>query len=266
VIGPITRDVRDAALLLQAIACVDARDPFTMRTAPPNYLAELDKGVRGVRMAWSPDFGRIFPEEEEIVPICHEAARSFRALGATYSEPSIRLEDPHDPLEPNPEYSRAQVAARVRAIKPDYIDPISWSMKLPREQYEQLSIYIRDRSDRPNELDYAMSIPPSVRYRKRDRLQDLFQRIDLLMSPVITRRAFVCGRETITPWQYTAYTHIMNVSGYCAASVPAGFYKGMPVGLQIMGRPGEEALVLRAARAFERERPWAQHRPNIVFA
>lgn len=263
VIGPMTRDVRDAALLLQAMAVVDARDPFTMRTPPSDYLADLEKGVRGVRMAWSPDFGRVVPEEEEIVPICHEAARAFRTLGADYSEPSIRLEDPHDPLEPDPEYSRPQVEARVRAVKPDYIDPITWSMKLPREKYQQLCIYIRDRSDRPNELDYAMSIPPSVRYRRKDRLDELFQRIDLLMSPVITRRAFVCGKENMTPWQYTAYCHIVNASGYCAASVPAGFYKGMPVGLQIMGRPGDEALVLRAARAFERERPWAQFRPNI---
>ena len=67
----------------------------------------------------------------------------------------------------------------------------------------------------------------------------------------------------MTPWQYTAYTHIVNVSGYCAASVPAGFHEGMPVGLQIIGRPGDEHLVLRAARAFERERPWAHLRPVL---
>jgi Asp-tRNA(Asn)/Glu-tRNA(Gln) amidotransferase A subunit family amidase len=152
----------------------------------------------------------------------------------------------------------------VRAIKPDYIDPFTWAQKLPREDYAKLCIYVRDRSDRPTVLDYTMSILPSVRHRQKDRLSDLFKRIDLLMSPVITRRAFVCGKESATPWQYTAYTHLMNVSGYCAVSLPAGFYKGMPVGLQIMGRPGEEALLLRAARALEREKPWAQHRPTVA--
>lgn len=264
VIGPMTRDVRDAALLLQAIAVVDARDPFTMRTAAPNYLAELEKGVRGLRMAWSPDLGRVTPDEPEIVPICHEAAKAFRTMGAIYSEPSLRIEDPQDPMEPDPEYSRPQVNARVRAIKPDYIDPISWSRKLPPADYEKLSIYIRDRSDRPTELEYAMSILPEVRYRQKDRLDDLFQRIDLLLCPTIARRAFVIAKENATPFQYTAYCHIVNVAGYCAASVPAGFYKGMPVGLQIIGRPGDEALVLRAARAFERERPWAQRRPTVA--
>jgi Asp-tRNA(Asn)/Glu-tRNA(Gln) amidotransferase A subunit family amidase len=262
-IGPMTRDVRDAALLMQAMACVDGRDPLSARTPPSDYVAELEAGVRGVRIAWSGDLGRVEPEEPEIVPLCHAAAQVFRALGADYSEPQIRLEDPHDPLELDAEYSRDRMEQRFRALMPDYDNPFTWAAKLPREEYAKLSIYIRDRSDRPNELDYALSILPEVRYRAKTRLDDLFGRIDLLVCPTITRRAFVCGRENVTPWQYTAYTHLANVSGYCAASVPAGFHKGMPIGLQIIGRPDEEALVLRAARAFERERPWAQHRPPL---
>lgn len=263
-LGPMTRDVRDAAMLLQAIAVVDARDAFTFRTPAPDYLAQLDDGVKGLRVAWSPDLGRVTPDQPEIVPIVHETARAFRALGAVYSEPSIRIEDTHDPMEPDPEYSRAQVMQRILARNPKFVDPFTWISKLPRERYNQLSIYIRDRSDRPNELDYAMSIPPAVRYRQKTRLNELFQRIDLLLTPTITRTAFVLGRENVTPWQYTAFTHFVNAAGYCAASVPAGYHKGMPVGLQIIGRPGEEALVLRAARALEKERPWAQRRPNFV--
>jgi len=263
-IGPMTRDVRDAAMLLQVMACVDARDPFSLHAPPPDYLAELDAGVRGVRIAWSPDFGRVEPDTPEIVPLCHEAAQVFRALGADYSEPSIRLEDPHDALEVDTEYSRAQVEARFRAIVPDFQEPLSWSSRLPPEDYAKLTVYIRDRSDRPNQLDYALSILPEVRHRAKTRLSDLFSQVDLLLSPVIARTAFICGRENVTPWQYTAYTHLVNVAGYCAASIPAGFYKGMPVGLQIIGRPGEEDLVLRAARAYERERPWAQDRPPLA--
>jgi aspartyl-tRNA(Asn)/glutamyl-tRNA(Gln) amidotransferase subunit A len=205
----------------------------------------------------------VFPEEPEIVSVCHDAARAFRSLGADYSEPAVRIEDTHDPFEPDPEYSRAQVLARIREANPGHVDTFEWIAKLPPDKYAQLALYIRDRSDHPNMLDYAMSILPEVRYRKKDRLDDLFKRIDLLLTPTVTRRAFICGRESVTPWQYTAYTHIVNVAGYCAASVPAGFHEGMPVGLQIIGRPGEEALVLRAARALERERPWAQLRPEL---
>ena len=263
-IGAGTYGARDCAGCGHAdgIACVDPRDPF-YPAHPAALFCRARRGLEGVRIACR-GFWSVVHEETEIVPLCHEAAQAFRSLGASYSEPSIRIEDPHDPLEPDPEYSRPQVHQRVRAVNPNYLDPMTWASKLPRDQYEKLTIYIRDRSDRPNELDYAMSILPSIRYRQKDRLDDLFQRIDLLLCPTITRRAIVCGREHQTPWQYTAFTHIVNVSGYCAASVPAGFYKGMPVGLQIMGRPGEESLVLRAARAFERERPWAQHRPKLA--
>lgn len=264
VIGPITRDVRDAAMLLQTMAVVDTRDPFTLKTPAPNYLAGLDEGVKGVRIAWSPDLGRVIPEEPEIVPICHEAAQVFSAMGAVYSEPSIRIEDTHDPFEPDAEYSHPQVFARVKAVNPDHLDTFTWISQLPPEQYAKLSLYIRDRSDHPNALDYAMSILPEIRYREKTRLEDLFRDVDLLLTPTITRRAFVCGSGTVSISQYTAYTHIVNVAGYCAASVPAGFHMGLPVGLQIIGRPGEEALVLRAARAFERERPWEQVRPELI--
>ena len=261
-IGPMTRDVRDAAMMMQAMACVDDRDPLTMRTPPPDYLAELEKGVAGVRMAWSPDFGRVQPDHPEIVEICYEAAQALRSLRVDYSEPPIRLEDPFDPLEQDTEYSPAQMDAYFRQFMPDYDTPFSWAAKLGKEDFAKLTIYVRDRTDRPTILDYALSITPEVRYRERTRLGELFARIDLLLSPVIARPAFICGRESATPWQYVAYTHIANVAGYCAASVPAGFYRGMPVGLQIMGRPGEEDLVLRAARAYEQARPWAQQRPT----
>jgi Asp-tRNA(Asn)/Glu-tRNA(Gln) amidotransferase A subunit family amidase len=262
-IGPLTRDVRDAALLMQAMACVDSRDALSMKTDPPDYLAGLEDGIAGVRVAWSPDFGRVEPEMPEILEICHDLARVLGDVGAHYSEPPIRLEDPFDLLDPDPEYSPAQVDQMFRKLLPPFDTPFSFAAKLPPEEFAKLTIYVRDRSDRPTQLDYTNSILPSVRYQAKNRLADLFRDIDLLASPVIARIAFVCGREKATPWQYVAYTHIVNVSGYCAISVPAGFHQGMPVGLQLMARPGEEQLLLRAARALERERPWAHHRPGI---
>ena len=96
---------------------------------------------------------------------------------------------------------------------------------------------------------------------QRTHIDDFFKEHDLLLCPVIARTAFECGVENVTPFQYCAYTFITNVAGYCGASVPIGFFEGMPVGLQIIARPGQEQLLLRAARAFERERPWAQLRP-----
>jgi Asp-tRNA(Asn)/Glu-tRNA(Gln) amidotransferase A subunit family amidase len=263
VVGPMTRDVRDAAMLMQAIACCDKRDPRTRSDAPPDYLAELDKGIAGMRVAWSGDLGRVEPDEPAIVALCHEAALEFRKFGVSYSEPSFRFEDPHDELELDGDYAKWKMAALSRELMPGMLDPISWVIGQPREDQAKVSIYIRDRSDRPTMLDYALSIRPEVRRRKRTHIDDFFREHDLLLCPVIARTAFECGVENVTPFQYCAYTFITNVAGYCGAAVPIGFHQGMPVGLQIIGRPGEEHLVLRAARMFERERPWAQWRPEV---
>jgi Asp-tRNA(Asn)/Glu-tRNA(Gln) amidotransferase A subunit family amidase len=166
--GPMTRDVHG---------------PLTMRIPPPDYLAGLEDGVRNVRIAWSGDLGRVEPDMPDTVTICHEAALIFRALGADYCEPSIRLEDPHDQLELDAEYSRPLVEQRFRVIMPDYQNPFTWAAKLPPQDYAKLAIYFRDRSDRPNELDYTMSIRPAVRHRPKTRLSELFNRIDLLLTP-----------------------------------------------------------------------------------
>jgi Asp-tRNA(Asn)/Glu-tRNA(Gln) amidotransferase A subunit family amidase len=265
VVGPMTRDVRDGAMLMQAIACCDDRDPRSRRDAPPNYLAELDMGIEGVRAAWSPDLGRVVPDEPAIVALCHEAAQAFRKLGVRYDEPSFRFEDPHDELELDGDYAKWKMAALSRELMPGLVDPISWAMSRPRDEYGKITIYLRDRSDRPTALDYALSIKPEVRRRKRTHVDDFFNQYDLLLCPVVACTAFECGVSNVTPFQYTAYTFITNVAGYCGASVPIGFFEGMPVGLQIIGRPGEESLLLRAARAFERERPWAHLRPPTAI-
>ena len=249
------------------MACCDTRDPRSRTDAPPDYLGTLDQGIKGVRVAWSGDLGRVVPDEPGIVALCHEAAQTFRKLGVSYSEPSFRFEDPMDDLELDGDYAKWKTAAYQRQMLPDAKDPISYVLSLPREQQGLATIYIRDRSDRPTALEYALSIRPEVRNRARTHIDDFFKDHDLLLCPVIARTAFECGVSNVTPWQYTAYTFITNVAGYCGASVPAGFFEGMPVGLQIIGRPNEEDLVLRAARAFERERPWAQLRPpGLVVA
>lgn len=262
-IGPMTRDVRDSALLMQVMACVDQRDPFTLTTQPPDYLGQLDDGVNGLRMAWSADFGRVQGSDERVVALCHEAAKSFAGTGATYSEPAIRLQDPNDELEPDPEFDIKAMTRDFRERIPDYKDIFSWLASLSAEDRAKLTVYVREAGNYANRLEYAMSIDPAVRYRTKNRLAELFEDIDLLMSPTIGATAFPFT-ERMSSWQYTAYTYLINLSGYCAASVPVGFVDGLPVGLQIIGRPDEEHLVLRAARVLERERPWADQKPPCM--
>ena len=130
--------------------------------------------------------------------------------------------------------------------------------------YKKVAIYLKDRSLPPTALQYTMSIHPNVRDRPTDHLEDVFAEVDILMSPTLDRTAWICGEAGIVPPTYVAYTHIVNNAGFCAASVPAGFVDGLPVGLHLIARPGEEALLFRVCRAFEKARPWAQDRPTIV--
>lgn len=261
-IGPITRDVRDGALLMSVMAASDTRDPFSMPLPPPDYLAELDKGVEGVRIAWSADLGRNQGQDEAVVRRCHEGAQVLKTAGAIYSEPSFRLEEPQDAMELDPEYSIEKMEKYFLSVDKDYVSFAAWMATLSRQDISTFSVYVRNLgSGTPTATDYAMSIPPHIRNRAKVKIDDLFNTIDLLLCPTIGHTAFICNESSMSTWEYKAYSYIVNVSGYCAASVPIGFVNGLPVGLQIIGRPNEEDLVLRAARVIEIERPWAQYRP-----
>jgi aspartyl-tRNA(Asn)/glutamyl-tRNA(Gln) amidotransferase subunit A len=114
----------------------------------------------------------------------------------------------------------------------------------------------------PSFVDYALSIPPAVRNRPVDRPEDVLGHYDVILSPTISRVAFRCQDGIDVP-SWTEYTYIGNMAGLPAASVPAGFVDNLPVGLQILGRAGEEGTVLRVARAVEQVAPWAHDRPPL---
>jgi Asp-tRNA(Asn)/Glu-tRNA(Gln) amidotransferase A subunit family amidase len=259
-IGPMTRDVRDAAVLLQVIAGHDRRDPLTLQKEVPDYPAALDDGVEGARFAWSADFGFIDPVDTRVVETVAGATCVFEEAGGVVESPALRLEDVWDALRRCPVISREKSAAELEHLRPPNVPTLGdflASLASDPEKRQLVSIYVLDRAERPSHLEYTMSIPPRVRNMPVDSLESIFERFDLLLSPVTSRIAPVCGEQFHVPWTYTAYTYLVNLSGYCAASVPCGFVDGMPVGMQIMGRPGDELKVLQAARAFELRRPWA---------
>ena len=204
----------------------------------------------------------------DVIEVAHDAAKTFAGLGALLDEPNLRLQDVHDPLELDARLSVAE------AYYPTYEEPAYYhyqqflaDLRKDPEKWAKVSVYVRDRYDgrgeRPTQLEYAMSIPPRIRNRPVDHLEDVFARYDVLACPVIARPAFVAGDPGVNTWNYTEYTLIVNVAGYAAASVPAGFVDDLPVGLQLIAPPDREPLLLRAARALEQSRPWAEHRPPI---
>jgi aspartyl-tRNA(Asn)/glutamyl-tRNA(Gln) amidotransferase subunit A len=253
--GPMSRTVRDTALLLQVLAGPDPRDPTCMQESPPDFTSNLDAGVAGWRIAWSPDLGYA-PVDPEVARISGEAARIFDELGAVVEEPGLVIEDPF---------------------------PAFWDV-FATATYTSYGHLLEGHRDEFTDygrrsLDHGASVTGASLNRAllrvdllRRQMDTFFDRYDLLLTPTMAVPAFpigqrpsVIGGKPVEPyWGYLPFTFPINMTGQTAASVPCGFSSdGMPIGLHIVGPRGAEAKVLQAAAAFEQARPWQDKRPPV---
>ena len=172
--GPMTRSVKDAAMLLQALAGHDDRDPITLREQPADYVAALDRGIEGMRVAWSPDLGHA-AVEPEVVKITAEAARAFEELGATVEEPDIVLE-PH----------------KFHPLVLAYCD-VAYGFLL-EERREELTDSMREWLEAADDVTGA-DCARSLRYQDelRSQVASLMETYDLLLCPVTPVPAFPLG-------------------------------------------------------------------------
>ena len=238
--GPIARTVADAALLLDVMAAT-------------SYSASLEDGVEGVRAAWSADLGYA-AVEADVLEVAAAAARRLSELGLQLEDADPGLEDPWPIVDPIWAWNQAQ---DEDLAKRDLADPGRWE--------------VVERGLRMTAADHATALEEKARYTAA--MDAFFERHHLLITPTMPCPPFRAGADQPgwvagRPTEYlswTAFTYPFNVTGQPAASVPCGRDSdGLPVGLQIVGRRGEDALVLRAARAFERAFPWSYDGLDLV--
>jgi aspartyl-tRNA(Asn)/glutamyl-tRNA(Gln) amidotransferase subunit A len=250
-VGPLTRTVRDAALLLTAISGYDARDPSSVAADVPDYLGACDQSPKGLRIAWSPTLGYVRPTRE-VAEIAGAAARSFEELGCTV-ELVEKVFD--EPIELWIAEFYAGVGTRLRK-----------TLTEQRELIDPAVVGVLDSALDASIDEYYGRV--FARYEFREKVRQFFDRYDLLMTPTTPTVAFDLGRDvpvelegtSIVSW--VGYTYPLNLCGFPAASIPCGFSKsGLPVGLHIVGKPLGETDILRAAAAFEAARPWADKKP-----
>jgi aspartyl-tRNA(Asn)/glutamyl-tRNA(Gln) amidotransferase subunit A len=258
-VGPMTRDVRDAAVLLNALAGPIADGEYgTISTPPPDFTAALGRGIAGARVAWSADFGGV-PVDPEVVDICARAALAFEELGARVEPTAFRPDDPAAVLETFATFATTKTYATHR-------DAVG------RE--ELLTDYFRESLDRGRGVTgERLFAAYSHLMASRAYTREFFERWDVLLSPTLAVAAFpigqlpteIGGRPVAAPRVgYFPFTYPFNVLGNPAATVPCGFTRdGLPVGLQIVGRLEDEPTVLAASAAFEAARPWADRRPRL---
>ena len=255
--GPMSRTVRDSALLLQVMAGYDPRDVSSLREPVPDFVSAVEGGVEGLRIGWSADFGYT-PVDPEVARISEAGARAFEGMGCSVDESALKLETPFDTWIV---FFGGGAYATNGHLLDDPEDPLSWYGRWTIEQGAGFTA-----------ADYARAL--GERDRMIQGFLDEFDKFDLLLSPTMPVTAFptdeypeeIDGQAAYptAAWGFVPFTHPINTIGFTAASVPCGFDSdGMPVGLHIIGKPGDEATVLAVSAAFERARPWADVRPPV---
>jgi Asp-tRNA(Asn)/Glu-tRNA(Gln) amidotransferase A subunit family amidase len=255
-VGPLTRTVADAALLLAVWAGPDDRDPKSLPATGEDFARAVDGGVRGLRVAWSPDLGTA-PVDPEVRRITEAAAKAFVDLGG-------RVEEEHPPLDDALALFMDLTAPyRAAAMAPH----------LPR-WHDQLDPMLRLRLERAEGMT-AVEWEGATHRRTAlwHRVRDFFERHDVLLTPTTSVAAFpigqtfpaeIDGHRLTNQLEWFPFTYPFAITGQPAISVPAGFTsEGLPVGLQIVGRRFADVTVLRVAAAFEAMRPWAHRRPPV---
>jgi aspartyl-tRNA(Asn)/glutamyl-tRNA(Gln) amidotransferase subunit A len=240
-VGPMTRDIRDAALMFMSIAGFDPRDPATVAGPLPDLVAACDAGVNGLRIAYSRTLGYAKPDPD-VAEIIDKATQTFESLGAII-EP---VEDvfASDPVDVWMAEFYASIGTRLAPI-----------LDKQRDLLDPAVVAILEKATSLDLRTYYTKV--FERYALRERMRQFFERYDLLLSPTLAVASLDVGKNVpdsrpdrdLVSWVY--YTYPFNLTGEPSATVCAGFSDGMPVGLQLTGRSHDEYSVVRAAAAFE---------------
>jgi aspartyl-tRNA(Asn)/glutamyl-tRNA(Gln) amidotransferase subunit A len=244
-VGPMTRSVSDAALMLNVLALPDARDWHSLACDARDYRTHLDDGVRDLRIAFSPDLGyaRVDPEVASLVA---KAVRVFEDLGAKVEQK-------------NPGFDNAEPMFRTH-----WFSGAAFLLKdMNKEKRRLVDPGLVEVAEQGARITTTEVLDAQMKRGALGTLMNLFHReYDLLVTPALSVPAFDAGmnfpktskNENWTDW--TPFTYPFNLTQQPAASIPCGLTRdGLPVGLQIVGPKYADALVLRAARAFETARP-----------
>lgn len=255
--GPLTRTVEDAATCLQVLAGYDPRDPGSVSEPVPDFSAGLHDGIKGLRVGVPTNY--FFDQlDGEVESAVRQAYEQLQTLGAELVEIAL----------PMPEQI---VAVEFAILLPEASD---YHRQMLRES---AGLY----NDDVRVMLEAGEFVPATTYIRAQRVRNLLQQefrklydqVDVIVAPTIAATAVKAGTESIT-WPdgtaeplisaYTRFSLPGNVTGLPSLSVPCGFSsEGLPIGFQAIGRPLDEATVLRLGAAYESATDWHQRRPDL---
>ena len=274
-VGPITRDVRDCALMLQAIAGYDPADSTSVNTPVADYQSNLTGNLKGLKIGLPKEY---FIEglDYDVRKAVEQAADKYRELGAEIIEVSL----PHTSYAVACYYLIATAEASSNLAR---YDGVRYGLRA--ENAENLvDMYMQTRaagfgSEVKRRImlgTYALSSgyydayylkAQKVRTLIRQDFLKAFETVDALLTPVAPTPAFALGEKVNDPLQMylsDIYTIPVNLAGTCAMSLPCGFSTDeRPIGLQLIGKPFDEATLLRTAHAYEQATEWHKRKPEF---
>jgi len=248
--GPMARTVEDCALLLQAIAGYDARDAGSIECEIPNYRSGLNSGIKNLRIGalrhyWEEDM----PAHPDLKRAMNEAIDVFKTLGA-------RVED-----------------CRTRPMQD------SFDTKVIIAESEIYSIHYDNLKSRPGDFgrDFLGRVLPACLFQSSDYVQasrehrrivaemrPLYERYDVLLTAGFGPAPRLDAHRTANFWQKSNVFTPSNVTGGPSLELPNGFSGGLPLGMQVIGRPFGEVTVLRVGHAYQQATDWHTRRPQLT--
>jgi len=274
-VGPFTRDVRDAATVLNAICGHDTSDATSAPVEVPDFAADLERGVEGMRIG----------VPREYMPATLDAGVRARVQAALDTLAAQGARITYDVPLPSTEAALAVYyiiapseasanLARYDGVKYGFSYQQGASMWENMEKTRGLGfgtevkrrIMIGTYALSSGYYDAYYLKAQKVRTVIRREFDAAFEQYDALVAPVTPTTAFRIGEKTNDPYAMylnDVFTLPVNIAGLPGASIPAGFVDGLPVGLQVIGKPFDEATVLRVARAYERTADWSSQHPSF---
>jgi aspartyl-tRNA(Asn)/glutamyl-tRNA(Gln) amidotransferase subunit A len=246
-IGPMSRSVADCALLLNVLCEPDPRDAYSLPPDGADYLHGLEEGIDGLRIAYSATLGG-HPVDAEIAALVSKAVDVLAGLGAEVVEASPDLNGVAETFRKHWYAGAANLLQRFDEAAQAAMDPGLLEIAAEARDYDLLE-YLGAVAQREQLIVAA---------------NRFHQGYDLLVTPTLPIPAFAAGAEVppgsaMTRWpEWTPFSYPFNLTQQPAISVPCGLTsRGLPAGLQIVGPRFADALVLRAARAYEKAKPWS---------
>ncbi len=274
-VGPLTKDVRDAALIMSVISGLDPRDSTSVPEAVPDYAAALGGNIKGLKLGLPKEY-MIGGLDREVKAAVDAAVRQLQKLGAETREISL----PHTDYAAATYYIIAPAEASANLAR---FDGIRYGLRVdgadPVELYGKtrgagfgaevkrriiLGTYVLSSGY----YDAYYLRAQKVRTLIRQDFLKAFEQVDAIVTPTTPTAAFKVGEKSDDPLQMylsDVFTVAANVAGICGVSVPCGFTQSpkLPIGLQLLGKPFGEATILKLAHAYEQSAGWRREKPPL---